>query len=368
MNNTIYGADGIESQFVGDPTEESNDLLSEAVITKVGRAHTGPFIATAAIGDGLSTLVSPEGDVDIYQVDLMVGDRLIIDIDTQGNVTTLAADVADTDTTITVVDASVLPTGGSDINVAGEIMQVTGANGNVLTVTRTAPVAHVAGDIVQGPMSMVPDTAVRLFNDFGVAQVVGVVNGVPTTVNNQGVAPAYLDPLSTVFAVGGRPGPLNDAGNSFDPFVDFTALETGTYYVAVSSAGNDNYDPNSLSGRTGGVGGVGAYEIGMEVYAPRTAVMSINNGMGSAGTLGADVIGTTFTITQIPDFAAGTAGTTGNQITFALGGGVAGGSSRSDSGELARAEYHAGDRQCGQRISECCRGHRHPHDSQQRRR
>ncbi len=257
VNNTIYGADGIESQFVGDPTEESNDLLSEAVITHVGRAHTGPYIADGVIGDGLSTLVAPQGDVDIYQVELMVGDRLIIDIDTQGNVTTLAADVADTDTTITVVDASVLPTGSPSINVGGEIMQVTGANGNVLTVTRTAPVAHVTGDIVQGPMSMVPDTAVRLFNDFGIAQVIDVVNGVPSTVNNGGVAPAYLDPESTVFTGQGRPGPVADTGNSFDPYVDFTAKETGTYFVAVSSNGNVAYDPNSLSGRTEGTGGVG---------------------------------------------------------------------------------------------------------------
>jgi hypothetical protein len=250
INNTIYGADGIESVFVGNPTLESNDLLSEAVVTKLGRAHTGPFRATASIGDSAAgSLVSPQNDVDIYEVNLKVGDRLVVDIDT------------------------------------------------------------LAGG---------PDTSLRIFNDFGVAQVLGVVNGLPVTTNNAGVAPSYLDPQSTVN------NPVNDAGNAFDPFVDFTALETGTYYVAVSSAGNVAYDPNSLSGRSGGSGGTGNYNIGLEVYAPRTSVLSLNNGTSITGTLGPDVIGATFTVTQIPDFARGTAGTTGNQITFALGGGVPG--------------------------------------------
>ncbi|MFK8112598.1 MAG: PPC domain-containing protein, partial [Rubripirellula sp.] len=160
VNNTIYGADGIESQFVGDPTNESNDTISEAVLTHVGRSHSGAFIATAAIGDGSPGLVQPSGDVDFYQVELVVGDRLIVDIDTN--------------------------------------------NG--------------------------PDTTVRLFNDFGVAQVLSSANGIDLTFNNDGSAPSHLDPESSLGNV------VNDNGNGVDPFVDFTARETGTYYVAVSSA------------------------------------------------------------------------------------------------------------------------------------
>lgn len=255
VNNTIYGDDGTESEFFEDPADESNDLLDEALVTNVGRAHTGPYQVTGTIGDvAPGAQVTPENDVDIYEVNLTVGDRLIVDIDTFG--------------------------------------------GNAV------------------------DTSVRIFNEFGIAQVLDVVNTTPITVNTEGVAPPHLDPQSTVN------NPVNDTGNTFDPFIDFTVLETGTYYVAVSSAGNTDYDPNSVSGRVNGAGGTGDYNIGIEVYAPRTSVISLNDDSfaiaDSGGTLGADVIGTTFTVTQIPDFPAGTPGAVGNQMTFAFGGGVPG--------------------------------------------
>ncbi|MGI9471938.1 MAG: GEVED domain-containing protein, partial [Rubripirellula sp.] len=249
VNNTVYGADGIESTFVGDPTLENNDLLSEPVITHAGRAHTGPYISNGIIGDNASNLVTPENDVDIYQVDLVVGDRLIVDIDTL-------------------------------------------ANG--------------------------PDTSIRIFNEFGVPQTLDRLNGIAQTVNQEGTAPQYLDPESSVN------NPQNDAGRTaVDPFVDFTALATGTYYIAVSGDGNEAYDPNSLSGRIDGAGGTGDYQIGVEVYAPRQAVLSVNDG-NNATTFASALVGTTFTITQIPDFAQGTPNlpggpnnaTTGNQITF----------------------------------------------------
>ncbi len=319
VNNTIYGADGVESQFVGDPTEEGNDLLSNAVVTHVGRAHTGPFIADAAIGDIPPGLVSPANDVDIYRVELVVGDRLVVDIDTESG-TTLTNAITDADTTVTVADADVFTDPAPfDINIAGETMRVTAVNGNNLTVTRGAtPVAHAAGSTVTGPGGV--DTSVRIFDEFGIAQTLAVVMGVEETVNRAGVAPTHLDPESAAY------NPVNDFGSSFDPFVDFTALKTGTYYVAVSGDGNDDYDPSNLSGRTNGTGGLGDYQIGLEVYAPRSVVLSIDDGSeggGNLGTRGSDVIGETFTITQIPDFAPGTpnlpggnVNTVGNQITF----------------------------------------------------
>ncbi|MDF1840178.1 MAG: tandem-95 repeat protein [Rubripirellula sp.] len=251
-NNTIYGADGIESAFPGDPTDETNDLIQDAVVTHVGRAHTGPFRATAAIGDiGTDGFITPENDVDFYQVELMVGDRLIVDIDTA-------------------------------------------ANG--------------------------PDTSVRVFDASGVAQIVTSINGNTSKVNTSGTAPSYLDPASTVN------NPVNDANNARDPFVDFTAPGTGTYFIAVSGDGNE-FDPNDLSGRVGGTGGVGTYDIGIETYHARQVVMSINGGRDTSGTTGADLLGTTFTVTQIPDVVYhpnspfNGAQTNGNQITFQFGGG-----------------------------------------------
>ncbi|MFK8112174.1 MAG: Ig-like domain-containing protein [Rubripirellula sp.] len=67
----------------------------------------------------------------------------------------------------------------------------------------------------------------------------------------------------------------------------------------------------------------------MEVYAPRSFVLSLDDGNenqngGNTGTKAPDVLGATFTISQIPDFVAGVlnalpgppAATNGNQLTF----------------------------------------------------
>lgn len=250
VNNTIYGADGTEYGNPDAADTEPNDLLSQAVDTKRGRSHNGAYIDTATIGSNIDG-VDPSSDVDFYQVELVVGDRLIIDIDT------------------------------------------------------------VAGGV---------DTVVQLFDEVGERIILTDALGNKVTSIESGDAPDHLDPRSTVAT------PVTDDGRGVDPFVDFTALETGTYYVAVSSSGNTSFDPETLSGRSGGTGGTGDYEIGLEVYAPRSVVMSIDDGAegaGNTGTKAADLVGTTFTVTQIPDFAPGTptqsgdtATTVGNQITF----------------------------------------------------
>ncbi len=198
-------------------------------------------------------------DIDFYKVELVVGDRLIVDIDTD-------------------------------------------ADG--------------------------PDTILQVFDEFGQRQILNFGSPNETIVADNGAAPAHLDPRSTVYVGAGRPGNVVDPLNGRDPFVDFTTLKTGTYFIGVSSAGNVSFDPNSLSGRTGGTS-AGEYEIGIEVYAPRQFVMSLDNGnegQGSqAGTKAGALIGDTFTITQIPDFAGnwpnfpvsgGTPTTEGNRLTF----------------------------------------------------
>ncbi|MEM8910223.1 MAG: Ig-like domain-containing protein [Planctomycetota bacterium] len=272
VNNTIYGADGTESLFPEDASADGNDLLSDATLTHVGRSHTGPYIQTAAI--------DVANDVDFYQVELTVGDRLIVDIDT------------------------------------------------------------VAGG---------PDTVLQLFNDRGERQVLNLGQTGTTTVIEQGVAPGHLDPESTVKFpqpadtddeappnVNGA-GIVDDDDNARDPFFDFDVLETGTYTIAVSAAGNVGFDPNSLSGRTGAAGGLGDYQIGIEAYVPRQFVLSFDDEderqvINNLGSRASDLIGATFTITMIPDFdgqspdfpASGSPGviqngvpdTIGNQITF----------------------------------------------------
>ncbi len=205
--------------------------------------------------------VADENDVDFYNVELGVGDRLIVDIDTDA--------------------------GG-------------------------------------------PDTIIQIFDEFGQRQILNAGAPNETKIADNGAAPGYLDPRSTAFAdaASNRPGIVADPLNNRDAFVDFTALKTGKYYIGVSSAGNANYDPNSISGRTGGTT-TGEYEIGIQVYAPRQFVMSLDDGNEGqsvqTGTRAGDLVGTTFTITQIPDFSGvypnfpvsgGVPNTVGNEMTF----------------------------------------------------
>ncbi|TWT49075.1 hypothetical protein Pla22_42670 [Rubripirellula amarantea] len=272
VNNTIYGSDGVEAQFAEAANREGDDLLAGAIDTKIGRSHTGPYVDTAdlaAVSNGVAN-----SDVDFFKVELVVGDRLIVDIDTP--------------------------------------------NSNV-------------------------DSVLQLFNADGERIFIGIDDdGNPTTFVEDGTAPDHLEPLSTPFSVttnaggqaGGNVSDFVDA-NDADPFLDYTALETGTYYVAVSQSGNLDFNPIEIAGRTGGsdTAGDGEYTIGIQTYAPRSFVMSLDNGFelnGAAagpitdgGTKAAALIGTTFTVTQIPDFPNGVPAqpanavqTVGNQITF----------------------------------------------------
>ncbi len=134
------------------------------------------------------------------------------------------------------------------------------------------------------------DTVLQIFNEFGEAQIAPVESG---------QVPGYLDPETT--ARDHRDNPVTDAANPADPYVDFFAPRKGTYYVAVSASGNDNYDPNSLSGRDGGEGGTGDYQLGIRVFAGRTAVIGIQGAGRDVGTVGADLVGAEITITQVSD-------------------------------------------------------------------
>ncbi len=73
--------------------------------------------------------------------------------------------------------------------------------------------------------------------------------------------------------------------------LDFTAPSAGTYYVGVSGRGNETYDPLSLGNRTGPAS-VGSYRIEIDVIAPRTWVITAQDGTQVQD-------GTTFTVSDI---------------------------------------------------------------------
>ncbi|QEG01721.1 Thermophilic serine proteinase precursor [Stieleria maiorica] len=271
INNTIRGSDGTEgailedgslSPAVGAATDEPNDVIANAVDTKLEVSHRGGFFSDGTIGDNNNFLTADQ-DVDFFKVELAVGDRLIVDIDT----------------------------------------------------------------LVDGPA-----TQLRVFDATGTQVAIG----------ENGALATHLKPGSTVEF------PLTDNANARDGFIDFTALEKGTYYVGVSSAGNETYEAKSLTERTTGLGGTGDYSLGIDVLAPKSFVFSldnhpigpfgnedisgnINGTQGEGGPAGAgSLVGTTFTISQIPDYQVPTrtgdayAGVVpdGNRVTFEFTNGV----------------------------------------------
>jgi hypothetical protein len=267
INNTVRGSDGTEGAYLEDgslspavemPTEVPNDTIAEASDTKLEVSHRGGYFADGTIGDNTNFL-NADQDVDFFQVELSVGDRLIVDIDT-----------------IDFVDDNGTPNDPfDDFDVIG------------------------------------PETKLRLFDSSGTEVVVG----------QNGLLPDYLKPGSTVeFPVSDTSVLLPDGTTSRDGFIDFTALKKDTYYVGVSSAGNESYEAKSLTERTDGTGGTGDYGIAIEVLAPRSFVFSldnhpldpfgaevlsgnINGTLAEGGPNGApSLVGSTFTISQIPDY------------------------------------------------------------------
>ncbi len=155
--------------------------------------------------------------------------------------------------------------------------------GDRLVVDIDTLAANPANNILEGP-----DTVLRIFDSSGTEVVI----------NNSGQAPDHLETAA--------PANFDSAtARNLDPFIDFTATEEGTYYIGVSSAGNDTYDARSISGRKVGTGGTGNYSLAVEVYAPRSFVLSINSGGSINGIDPLTLVGDTFTITQIPDFISG---------------------------------------------------------------
>ncbi|MEM9825824.1 MAG: Ig-like domain-containing protein [Planctomycetota bacterium] len=269
INNTIYGADGTAALFPGDPSE-SNDTLAEAIETRVGGSHVGPYTVTAFLGDELTP--SPAAsDVDIYQVDLTVGDRLVVDLDTFPTQIPDTEDVLTTDTLLRLFDA----------------------DGNEITAVDNVVLANHLD--TNDPVD--PNDLTLGFDDTKTLDIIDEAGNVVRT----------------------------DTFN-IDPSIDFTALESGTYFVAVSSTGNSGYDPLTVDGRTAGIGGTGEYELSMEVLAPRSFVLSIDddnlglggNILGTQGDLTAnDLLGETITITQVYDRIE-TEGNEDNALTFEL--------------------------------------------------
>jgi hypothetical protein len=83
-----------------------------------------------------------------------------------------------------------------------------------------------------------------------------------------------VDPVVRLFDNRGQELAVSAGTNAA---LDFTALASGTYYVGVSGRGNDAYDPRSLGNRVAATS-VGDYQIAINVLAPRTWVITAQDG------------------------------------------------------------------------------------------
>ena len=89
VNNTIYGNDGNASLFP-DAVVEPNDTLYNAVNTMQGRAHTPvTFTANATLGNSLNFRDDPSKDVDFYQFQMDIHDRVTITINSNNQLNTV---------------------------------------------------------------------------------------------------------------------------------------------------------------------------------------------------------------------------------------------------------------------------------------
>jgi hypothetical protein len=93
-----------------------------------------------------------------------------------------------------------------------------------------------------------------------------------------------------------------------DPYLDFTATVPGVYYLAVSAAGNLDFDPQSTSSRSPGVG-TGIYDLELSVLQPNEFTITVE-----ANADGSPIYqdGDTFTIYQVADRQ----NSTSNSLTF----------------------------------------------------
>ncbi len=287
---------------------ESNDILGEAIAT--GIDNTSPqYQVNGIIGD--NPAVDSDLDVDLFAVDLIAGDRLTIDIDADSVGSTL-------DSTLRVFDDAGNELVWSDSDVApGETWSLdpyidflattdgtyyigVSSDGNYYydpTVVGSGTPGVATGDYTLdiNLSTMAMETSNDTL-DTATTQTVGYDNPVQIdgfVGDNAAVVPGLDVDLYAVNLTAGDRLTIDidaetlgssldsglrifdDAGNelalsdddaapgesySFDSYLDFTALATGTYYIGVSGFWNFDYNPNT-AGSGLELGSTGSYSL-----------------------------------------------------------------------------------------------------------
>ena len=86
VNNTIYGTDGSYSSYPGNPANEPNDTIFNAVDTRQGRqASPETYTRTnVVLGNTTALPTMPSADVDMYKFQMDIFDHALITIDGNG--------------------------------------------------------------------------------------------------------------------------------------------------------------------------------------------------------------------------------------------------------------------------------------------
>ena len=168
--------------------------------------------------------------------------------------------------------------GNSTISGATETWQGTGVNPKVYTADGTLPADPLStgsSDVDMFKFRMEVGHRVRI--------------DLTTISGNLGTALRIFNASGVAQDIGGAPNPSLIEGN----FIDFTANVAGDYYLGISAAGNNGYDPLSFADRTRG-GSSGGYRLNLQVIRPINHVITVDNGASYQN-------GETFTVTQISD-------------------------------------------------------------------
>ncbi|MCA9191342.1 MAG: pre-peptidase C-terminal domain-containing protein [Planctomycetales bacterium] len=140
---------------------------------------------------------------------------------------------------------------------------------------------------------------------------ISVQQGSTVTVNVNAASGSTLDSYLRIFDDQGREIARNDNfGAGSDSQVSFVATYSGTYYVAVSGAGNDNYNAN-VEG-TAAVGSTGDYDITIQVTTSFSAILAGNQVQLNGANQVSVAAGTPISVT-------GSAGTNGVPVFVTAG-------------------------------------------------
>ncbi|HAG81297.1 MAG TPA: hypothetical protein DCL61_09010, partial [Cyanobacteria bacterium UBA12227] len=297
--------------FVATNVETPGDTLATALNSGLSSANPGTFNLSSQIGN--NPHVSPRSDVDMIAFQLNAGGRVTIDIDANQNGSPL-------DSVLRIFDSNGNQLAFSDDNAApGEgasldsylnftatqagtyYVGVSGYwNHNYNPSVAGTGIGYSTGNYnLQMTVSETPgDTLATALNSGLSSANPGTFNLSSQIGNNPNVSPrsdvdmiafqldaggrvtldidarintpsSPLDSILRIFDSNGNQVAVSDDNTApgepftFDSYLDFTAQQTGTYYVGVSSFANFSYNPNVAGSGTGG--STGNYNLQMNV-------------------------------------------------------------------------------------------------------